>query len=148
MRKNLYEGMPEGAELARIQAGISATMSAVVADRYHPSFSQGPAATVKVAGAGVAREPYVDPRLGRGWQREVPLVSPLPNGSFAERVVGAMCDQVLGPVQSPLETMKAQLRAMTAEQRAETLKAVEGRKGQPFYLEVRALFDEVGAGAV
>jgi hypothetical protein len=37
------------------------------------------------------------PLAGRGWSALRPIESPMPKGSFVDRVVGGMIDRALGP---------------------------------------------------
>ena len=69
-----------------IQAGIDATMRAVIADHIRGA---GPSASPRSA--------IAEPVRGTGWQKETPLVSPVPKGSFIEGVIGGMIDHALGP---------------------------------------------------
>jgi hypothetical protein len=88
------------AEDRAIQLGIDRTMREVTKVEvgrgiYNPAFREA-SPTVTVA-SGVKTSPGLPLSRGTGWQSERELESPLPNGSLAERVVGALCDQALGP---------------------------------------------------
>ena len=69
-----------------IQAGIDATMRAVISDHIRGA---GPSASPRSA--------IAEPVRGTGWQKETPLVSPVPKGSFIEGVIDGMIDNALGP---------------------------------------------------
>jgi hypothetical protein len=137
-----YADMPEGAELARIQRGISETMGKIISDRYNPANSLPPSPTVRVEGATEVKTAF-DPGGGRGWAEPRPITSP-PGQEAIERLVNAALPH--GPqfksAADPLEAMRAQIRGLSPEQRAQTLKHLETRKGQPFYLEIKALLEE------
>jgi len=78
-----------------IQAGIDAAMRGVVKD----TFNRAPSPIlpkVTVSGAAPVKEGIPLAR-GTGWAKEVPLVSPMPKGSFVEGVIGGMIDNALGP---------------------------------------------------
>lgn len=82
-----------------IQRGITETMRAVVADRYNPSVREGTSKVIP-AGASMVRpggELNIIPSNTPGWVKEIPIKSPMPNGSFIEKVIGGMCDAALGP---------------------------------------------------
>jgi hypothetical protein len=121
-----HDGAPQGEELARIQRGIDQTIRAIAADRYNPT-ALPRAPTVTVVGA---------PTVG-----ERPLTSPMPNGSFIEGVIGGMIDHALGPA-LPQEAMRArlraQIRALSPEQRAALLRGIEG---EPHAKELWALIE-------
>jgi hypothetical protein len=134
--------MPEGAELAHVQRGINDTMRAIVTDRYNPTNGLPPSPTVTVVGATEVKTAF-DPGGGRGWAEPRPITSP-PGQEAIERLVNAALPH--GPqfksAADPLEAMRVQIRGLSPEQRAQTLKHVETRKGQPFYLEIKALLEE------
>jgi hypothetical protein len=134
--------MPQGEELRRIQAGINRTLSDIVADRYNPVHGLPPSPTVTVVGAAEVKEPF-EPGAGRGWAEPRPITSP-PGQEAIERLVNAALPH--GPqfksAADPLDAMRAQIRGLSPEQRAQTLKHLETRKGQPFYLEIKALLEE------
>ena len=132
-----HADMPEGAELARIQRGISETMGAIIADRCNPT-AMPPSERVTVVGAPQVATAS-EPEIGRGWQRERPITSP-PGQEAIERLVNAALPH------GPLEAMRAQIRGLSPEQRAQTLTELETRKGQPFYLEIKALLEEAAEG--
>jgi hypothetical protein len=149
-----HEGMPTGEEARRIQEGISRTLSDIVADRYNPIHGLPPSPTVTVVGATEVKTAF-EPGGGRGWQRERPIESPMPNGSFIERVVGGMIDHTLGPALPPptLASIRAQIQALTSEQRQEMLAKAEARRAKPGYVEeparaqLRAMLEEAEAAA-
>jgi hypothetical protein len=132
-----YADMPEGAELARIQRGISETMGKIISDRYNPANSLPPSPTVTVVGATEAKTAF-EPGGGRGWQRERPITSP-PGQEAIERLVNAALPP--GPAQQ-LEGIRVTIGRMSPEQRARCLADLEGRKDHPFYAQVKAMLKE------
>ena len=84
------------AEELEIARGIDATIRAVAADRYNPIHQ--PASPTVTVQSGVqtkqASELLIRPK---GWVEPQPIRSPSAKGSMVDNVIGALCDQALGP---------------------------------------------------
>jgi hypothetical protein len=126
--------MPEGAELARIQRGIDATMGAIIADRYNPINSLPPSGTVTVIGATEVKTAF-DPGGGRGWVEPRPITSP-PGQDAIERLVNAALPH------PGMEQIKAQIGALTPAQRVQLLRQIEVST-DPRAAELKALVEAV-----
>ena len=82
-----------------IQAGIDEAMRQVVGrDARHNPNAIGQLDKVMPAGAVRATDGV---SLTPGWAKEIPLEPPIRPGSMAEKVIGAMCDRMLGPAVPP-----------------------------------------------
>lgn len=130
--------MPSGAELARINAGISQTMRDVVGRD-----CRTPANQLPVFDPPKPYEPPFDPfdrRPRRGWQEDKPAELPIKPGSFAESVVSAIIDQALPPAPPTLAGIKAQIRALSAAQRAQLLREIEA-SNDPRAAELKQLIE-------
>jgi hypothetical protein len=133
--------VPGAHETAMIQHQIGRVMGDVMMDarRSNPN-ALLPVTPVKPVGA-VSVAPNPEPVSTRGWRDEIDLR--LPPGQDAIR---ALADHFLpGPaltLEQTLAQMRGVIRGLTAEQRAQALVVLEGRKDQPSYLQLKALLEE------
>lgn len=132
--------MPQGEEFRRIQAGIDATMRAIIADPRKDPTAMPPSPTVTVVGATEVKTAF-DPGGGRGWQRERPITSP-PGQDAIERLVNAALPP--GPAQQ-LEGIRVTIARMGPEERERALAWLAGRNDHPVYAEVRAMLEKGAA---